>query len=361
MLKILYDYQIFTCQRVGGISRYFVELMSNLPEEFKTRQTALLTDNVYLKEYLSSNESKSFSISNFKGKGRIYTWLNKFNTMKMLKFSQYDIFHPTYYNPYFLKMNKRPYVITVYDMIHEKFADMFTATDPTREYKRKTILGADKIIAISNQTKNDLIELYGIEESKISVVYLGHSVDTNEISVINGLPKNYILFVGVRHKYKNFMRFIQSFAVLTTKYSDLHLVCTGHSFTKEEQEVIHQLHLTDKVHQYFVSDAQLNYLYQNAKCFVFPSLYEGFGIPILEAFASSCPIALSDTSCFPEIAQEGGCYFNPYDIDSMSDAISKLIFDTEYREKQIENGLKVLKQFSWKKMAIETAAIYKSI
>lgn len=278
-----------------------------------------------------------------------------------LKSSKYDIFHPTYYNPYFLNKNKRPYVITVYDMIHEKFSDLYSKTDLTKEFKRKTILDATKIIAISNQTKKDIIELYGVNEEKISVVYLGHSINKELVEKVNNLPENYILYIGSRVSYKNFNRFIQAFAILAKKYAGLHLVCTGNNFNNEEQETFNRLGLADKVHRIFATDAQLNYLYQNAMCFVYPSLYEGFGIPILEAFASSCPLALSNTSCFPEIAQEGGCYFDPYSIDSMVDTISKLIDNTEYREKQIQDGLNVLKQYSWKKMALETAQIYKSI
>ena len=119
--------------------------------------------------------------------------------------------------------------------------------------------------------------------------------------------------------------------------------------------------MSKKVFHLFVSDAQLTYLYLKAECFVFPSVYEGFGIPVLEAFAAGCPIALSNASCFPEVAQSGGCYFDPYDIDSMVHSISMLLSDGSYREHQIANGYNVLKQYSWERMGKETAAIYKSI
>lgn len=361
-MKILYDYQTFLMQRFGGISRYFVELMNNLPSDFQVDQTTLFTDNVYLIGQKKENHRFfPITLKDFKGKKRFYSIMDKLNTYRCLYTGNYTVFHPTYYDPYFMSAVKKPYVITVYDMIHERFSEMFPKTDRTKEFKRKTILGAEQIIAISNQTKKDLMELYGIDEKKISVVYLGHSVNVTDISPVEGLPKNYILFVGVRQGYKNFERFIQAFSILSGKDSDLHLVCTGHGFTKEEQSMISRLHLEGKVHQFYVSDSQLNYLYQNAQCFVYPSLYEGFGIPILESFASGCPIALSETSCFPEIAQNGGCYFDPYNTDSMVAAISKLIYDTEYRKKQIVNGAEVLHQFSWQKMGMETAEVYKKI
>lgn len=361
-MKILYDHQIFTWQRIGGISRYFVELTNNLPSEFVAKQSTLLTDNIYLSEN-SRSRNRTCSLlpgKSFRGKGKMYTLVNKTNTFRLLSTSNFDVFHPTYYDPYFLQYNKKPYVITVYDMIHEKFADMFSANDPTSEYKKKTVLNADKVIAISKQTKQDLIELYGMDDEKIDVVYLGHSVDINSISEVEDLPSNYILYVGDRGGYKNFGTFLKAFAILTHDNPILSLVCTGKNFTAEEQALIASLHLSERVFRFFVSDSQLTYLYRKARCFIFPSLYEGFGIPILESFAAGCPIALSNTSCFPEIAQEGGIYFDPYNVDSMVHALSTLLNDDIRREEQIARGYEVLKQYSWKKMAEETADVYRS-
>lgn len=354
-MNILYDHQIFSTQKIGGISRYFVELMCNLPVEFVTKQSAVLTDNVYLQDM-----QRKHSFNDFKGKVRMYSFVNKLNTARLLQLSDYDIFHPTYYNPYFLQQIKKPYVLTVYDMIHEKYPDLFPG-DRTAEFKKKAVQNAARVIAISNQTKQDLIELYGMDEQKIDVVYLGQSTNVNKAEEVNGLPSSFLLYVGGRYGYKNFDTFLKAFAVLAEQYPDLFLVCTGGKFTTEEQKKIASLHLSKKVFHLFVSDAQLTYLYLKAECFVFPSVYEGFGIPVLEAFAAGCPIALSNASCFPEVAQSGGCYFDPYDIDSMVHSISRLLSDGSYREHQIANGYNVLKQYSWERMGKETAAIYKNI
>lgn len=354
-MNILYDHQIFSTQKIGGISRYFVELMCNLPAEFVTKQSAVLTDNIYLQDMQGKH-----SFNDFKGKNRMYSFVNKLNTVRLLQLSDYDVFHPTYYNPYFLQQIRKPYVLTVYDMIHEKYPDLFP-NDRTAEFKKKTVQNAAKVIAISNQTKQDLIELYGMDEQKIDVVYLGQSTNVNKVEEVNGLPSSFLLYVGGRYGYKNFDTFLKAFAVLAEQCPDLFLVCTGGKFTTEEQKKIVSLHLSKKVLHLFVSDAQLTYLYLKAECFVFPSVYEGFGIPVLEAFAAGCPIALSNASCFPEVAQSGGCYFDPYDIDSMVHSISMLLSDGSYREHQIANGYNVLKQYSWERMGKETAAIYKSI
>lgn len=367
-MNILYDHQIFSAQKIGGISRYFVELIRNLPAEFITRQSAILTDNIYLQDMQKSNslngfyeKKRMYSLvkNNFKGKHRMYSLVNKLNTIRLLSSSDYDVFHPTYYNPYFLRQNKKPYVLTVHDMIHEKYPTLFL--DRTAEFKKKIVQNAAKVIAISNHTKQDLIELYGIDERKIDVVYLGQSIDVNKAEEVKNLPSSYLLYVGGRSSYKNFDTFLKAFAVLAEQYPDLFLICTGGKFTIEEQQKIASLHLSKKVSCLFVSDAQLAYLYLKAKCFVFPSVYEGFGIPILEAFAAGCSIALSNTSCFPEVAQSGGCYFDPYNVDSMVHSISMLLSDESYHKHQIAEGYNVLKQYSWERMGKEIAAIYRSI
>ena len=143
--------------------------------------------------------------------------------------------------------------------------------------------------------------------------------------------------------------------------SEIKLVCTGSDFKADEQDLIRSLGVEKSVSRYFVTDTQLTYLYQKAMCFVYPSLYEGFGIPILEAFAAGCPLVLSDTSCFPEIAREGGLYFDPYEVDSMADSLTKIIEDSDLRKEMVARGAEVLKNYSWDRMAVETADVYKSI
>ncbi len=124
---------------------------------------------------------------------------------------------------------------------------------------------------------------------------------------------------------------------------------------------IASLRLENAVYRYFVSDAQLDYLYNKALCFVFPSLYEGFGIPILESFAARCPIALSNTSCFPEIARDGGVYFDPYDEDSVYETLMKLTDDSSLRGELVAKGSSILQNYSWDKMAAATAEVYRSV
>ena len=172
-LKILYDSYIFNYQRYGGISRYFVDLMENLPSDFLFEENVKFTDNVYLKS--SSQFKKVITLPVNRGKSKVQTALNKPFDIFALQRGKYDLFHPTYYSSYFLKYLKSPYVITVHDMIHEKFS----SDDGTITQKKKSILEANRIIAVSHNTKRDLIDIYGISPEKIDVVYHGYSFNAN--------------------------------------------------------------------------------------------------------------------------------------------------------------------------------------
>ena len=362
-MKILFDHQIFTSQKYGGISRYFFELIKNI-DNIEVENATLFSYNHYL---ISDNSKKCISFFpkiNFRGKQRSLLFLN--NTFSKLKIinGNFDIFHPTYYDPYFLKyLNGKPFVLTVYDMIHEKFDETFPQDDKTSYYKKILVNKAVKIIAISENTKKDLIDLFGVEKSKIEVVYLGNSMLlNNDVNIDFNFPKNFILFVGIRKGYKNFDRFIKSIAKLLHENVDLLVVCvSGGKFNNEELELFEKLNIQRSVLQYDLEDNQLAQFYARALVFVFPSLYEGFGIPVLESFACSCPLICSNTSSLPEIAADGAEYFDPYSQKSIYTNVKKVLESLELRNTLIKNGNERLKYFSWEKTAQQTKKIYESI
>lgn len=353
VMVILYDHQVFSWQKVGGISRYFVELIKNLPYGFFNKNSILYSDNAYIDEI----NLRHFTMPSFKGKERIYEYANRMSSILTITTSKFDIFHPTYYNPYFLKYLKKPYVITVHDMIHEKFVDILK-DKKTIKNKKHTIENASKIIAVSENTKKDIMDIYGIDGKRISVVYHGYSFNKKTIVPIRNLPSKYILYVGARKGYKNFFRFLEAFSLINKVHNDIILICTGNRFDDEEQRILSRYGLRDKVQSSYVTDGELAYLYQNALCFVYPSLYEGFGIPILEAFAAKCPLALSNTSCFPEIAKDAGAYFNPYDYSSIAHTILNIIENKEYRSNLIQKGTSIVSNYSWAETGYQTARIY---
>lgn len=364
-MNILYDHQIFSSQKYGGISRYFYELM----REFQTMEdihvdiSIRVSNNHYIADQKYFTHWNFFPKNEFRGKHRLMNIPNKFESVLKLKQKKFDIFHPTYYEPYFLKyLGKKPFVLTVHDMIHEKFSEMFSPNDKTSKQKRVLVENAIKIITVSQSTKRDLIELFGTDESKIEVIYHGNSMfPKTDDNIHLELPKKYLLFVGTRGGYKNFERFIKSVSRLLEEDEDFFVVCVGSGKFGSEMQLFSGLRIAKQVIHYGVNDESLAYLYKNALAFVFPSLYEGFGIPILESFACGCPVVCSHTSSLPEVAENAACYFDPYSEESMLNAILRVLEDSSFREDLIAKGYAQLKKFSWKQTAEQTKKVYESV
>ena len=176
------------------------------------------------------------------------------------------------------------------------------------------------------------------------------------------MPEKYILFVGNRASYKNFDNFSKALIPLFKINKKLNAVCAGGGeFSDKEINFFKTFNITDKFRQYSVNDSDMTLLYKNALVFVFPSLYEGFGLPILEAFNCGCPVAASNRGSLPEIAGNAAAYFNPEDISSITDAINNIIADDGTKEKMKKNGFEQLKKFSWEKTAEKTLDVYNSI
>jgi len=364
-MKVLYDHQIFCSQVYGGISRYFYELIRSLPLYRVSVDVALkYSNNLYIKNLSFIKPKTFFEKYNFRGKYRLLKFLNTSVSLKKLRDKDFDIFHPTYYEPYFLRLiGNKPFVVTVHDMIHEKFPQFFPKKDVTSKNKHILCTEAKKIIAVSNNTKRDIIEVFGIPEKKIEVVYHGSSLtESQQVELLKILPRKYILFVGSRTGYKNFNNFVISVKEILKKYKDIHVICAGGGkFRDDEKNLLSKLKIENRFYQIDVNDNLLASLYKNALFFVFPSLYEGFGIPILESFANSCPLVCSSTSSFPEIAGNAALYFDPLDIDSMRFAFQEAIENREKMLKLVEKGKERLKNFSWQKTVEEHLRIYSEV
>lgn len=365
-MKILFDHQVFTFQKYGGISRYFYELVKKFHKKpgIEDEISLVISDNYYLSDNQYVKLFSFFSKKRFKGRGKLAILFNRLNTIYNIKKQKFDIFHPTYYNPYFLKyLNSIPYVITVHDMIHEKYSDMFPITDRTSEQKELTIKNAHKIIAVSENTKKDIIDIYGISEEKISIVYHGNSmVMPRDITLPKMFPSQYILFVGDRERYKNFKLFFEAITPILQNDNELNLICIGGGqFNNIEIEIFNKYELRSQVNQYNVNDSELSIIYANAKIFVFPSLYEGFGIPILEAFSCKCPVVCSNTSAFPEVAKDAAMYFDPKDKKSIYNAVVRTLENENLREDLVKKGSHRVQAFSWEKAAKQTMHIYKEV
>lgn len=365
-MKILFDHQTFSLQEYGGISRIYAELLmgSHSHPEVETSVSILISNNEYLGQLKKVSYVSFLKNTTWKYKISLMMKLNKLATILNLHLRDFDVFHPTYYDSYFLKHLKgRPFVVTFLDMIHEKFGHIYPelANDLITNNGKKLLLqSANKIIAISRSTKNDIVDIYGIDPGKIEVIYLGSSMPKAIAGVPRIIRNNYILFVGNRGRYKNCSFFLESIANLL---SGLHVVCAGGGpFTEGEIGEIEKWNLQGKVHyEPIINDACLANLYSNALCFVFPSLYEGFGIPVLEAFSCGCPCILSDRSSLPEVGGDAAIYFNPENSISINKAVSTLIEDNELRENLVQKGYERMKQFSWDRARDQTYKLYASL
>ena len=366
-MKVFFDHQIFTEQTHGGISRYFFELM----DEFESHDEKLISSTIFSNnEYLRFSNKRSsipfFPNTHFKGKIRLMNGVNRWNSERILRNGNYDVFHPTFYDRYFLKMlGSKPFVLTVHDLINEKFISKYDylkkELDITNS-KRELILRANHLIAISESTKNDIIDYYKVDKSKISVVHHGFSFPINEEITDPILNFKYVLFVGKRIMYKNFLFTIETVSDLLIK-NDLKFVCFGGgAFTSQEISSISTLGLVGRI--LFVDkvdDNTLSNLYRHALFFVFPSLYEGFGLPLLEAFSSYCPVLSSDAGSLKEIGGNAAVYFDPTNKESLYSRFLEMIESEETRSNAAMKGNLRLRDFSWEKTFSETINVYNSV
>lgn len=369
-MKIILDSQAFNYQKYGGVSRYYTEIFSELQ---KNKSIAIdtpwfFTKNIYYKESILFNnkqKKKTFWLGLLSNLGisirKKSRKLNFSETKKALLENNFDVFIPTYYDPYFLELiDKKPFVLTVYDMIHELFPQYFSDGEKMKENKLLLIEKATRIIAVSQNTKKDILKLYPhIDASKIDVIYHGTSIKTTENKNID-LPSHYILYVGSRENYKNFIFLLESAKELLKKDSNLHLVCAGGGeFSKEEKELLKSLELENQIIQKDFEESELGQFYKKSKCFVFPSIYEGFGIPVLESMASGCPVVLGNHSSFPEVAENAGVYFKMNDKEDLKNKIEELLENEALRNEFIAKGLEQVKKFTWENAAEQCLEVYK--
>jgi glycosyltransferase involved in cell wall biosynthesis len=372
-MKILYDHTVFQFQRYGGVSRYFYELVTRLST--KEDVDISLFQGFHINEYALSEHKQNFdSYWGYKWKCKkpvakyiahiLFAIPNKILFDIYMRLSDVNIYHPTYYMKGLKQNRKVPTVITVYDMIHELYPDQFIDSWFVIKAKKRAISIANVIIAISENTKRDLIKIYDVPESKIKVVYLASSLQSSNPMTIDelkegyGLKRPYILYVGDRRTYKNFKILLNSY--IDHFSDDFDLICFGGGGFKTDELKNIDNSINNSIIQLSGSDDLLASLYKHAFCFVYPSFYEGFGIPPLEAMSVGCPVIASNASSIPEVVGDAAILFDPHSKDELVDAIRSL-YDESKRNDFIKHGFEQEKKFSWDKMANETLDIYKNI
>jgi glycosyltransferase involved in cell wall biosynthesis len=281
--------------------------------------------------------------------------------------NSFDVVHPTYYSLLTRQeINKcrYPIVVTVHDTIHEIFGERLDRSGQEVENKRKAISAAQAIICISENTKKDLLERYPFAEKKVTVTHLASEIDaslSHGFEPVSSRP--YYLYVGSRDAiYKNFDGLLLAFAKAVSIRPDIALCVVGSPFSETEKKLIAELKLSDRIEHYrYISDRHLAKLYRCSVALVYPSLYEGFGIPPLEAMSCGTVVVASDCSSIPEVVGEAGILFNPQSTGDLADILLSLLDNPIERDRLIAQGHQRAQSFSWDKTVAQTLDVYRSV
>jgi glycosyltransferase involved in cell wall biosynthesis len=360
-MRILYTHDIFTRQRVGGISRYYVELIRHLAEgPAEIQVPAGLHANEHLRELeghpslLGQYQSRSKPI-------RLYGQLrNRVKLSSRAKADPPHIAHHTYYS-WTRPLKSARLVVTVHDLIPERFPREFGwKAGLLSAAKLRSCLVADRILAISETTKNDLVQHYAIPPEKIDVTWLGNSL-AKLIDHKTAPPQEapYLFYVGARGGYKNCKRLWEAYARSLRLKHNFHLVCFGGGdWTAAERRLLEEFKIAPLVHQVSGDDRLLARYYRHAAAFVCPSLYEGFGIPLVEAMGFGCPIITSFGGALPEIAGPAAAYFDPRDTEMLAATLENVLFSDSLQTRLKSEMKRRESKFRWEETARQTMEAY---
>ena len=366
-MRIAFDEQVFLLQEYGGISRYLCSLV----REFSARSEVQAC--VFAPLHFNRNlESLEQSLCSGRRLPRLHPKLNRLVMMAGKALARREIsrfkphiVHETYFSEDDFRPNSARRVLTVYDLIHERYPDLFINSAGTTRPKKAAANRADHVICISESTRRDVVAYCGVPEERTSVVYLGVDVDfLQALTPIRQFhPRPFLLYVGARGGYKNFERLVRAFALSERLRREFDLLCFGGGpLAAFEHELAVASGLRpDQVTQMGGEDEILAALYQQAEAFVYPSLYEGFGIPPLEAMAVGCPVICSNSSSLPEVVGEAAETFDPLNEESMLAAMENVLGSPSRRNTLIEAGWARYPLFTWENCARETEDIYRKL
>jgi glycosyltransferase involved in cell wall biosynthesis len=363
-MRIAYDYQAFAFTPYGGGSRYLYEVSKKIMES--TAAEVKIVAGLYANKYIQQSKPGMVvgqSIEHLQDLLGITTAIN-FNWSKWwLKNYRPDVVHETYYSRNSVAPASCPVVLTVHDMIHEKFGSWLNAGEAeVLQRKKISIERADRLICVSHNTKQDLLELMDIDPAKVTVVHHGCSLTVQQSAGPAPLDTPYLLYVGPRGYYKNFPTLLRAYAEQPSLHKNFKLVCFGsNGFSLAEQREIRRLGVGDRLLHLRGEDRLLADLYGHAAAFVYPSLYEGFGIPPIEAMLLGCPVVCANAGSIPEVVGDAGRYFDPASSEDLAAAILAVVKDQSLAEQLVAAGRQRAQLFSWDKCAAETYAVYQKL
>lgn len=367
-MKIGIDARLYGFQN-KGIGRYIQKLIEYLERIDQKNQYVIFLVKKNWEDYQPKNSNFKKVLADYK------TYGLKEQIFMPLKIWQerLDIIHFPHFN---VPICVKNFIVTIHDLATTRFSNLKATTLNFFLYKIKhlayrliiwlAIKRAKKIITVSEFSKKEIIKYFKIKPEKITVTYeaADRFLITEQSKIY--IPKPYLLYVGAAYPHKNLENLLKAFRILLNdlKSSDtqnLKLVLVGKEdfFYQRLKKKTEELSLRERtIFLGYLDDQGLVQIYQNAFIYVFPSYYEGFGLPALEALSQGVPVVASRTGSLPEILDQAALYFNPHDIKDMAQIIGKVINDKNLREDLIKKGFKQVKKFNWQKCAEETLKVY---
>ena len=360
-MKIVIDVRCIT-GRMHGIGRHAVNIINCLAQIDRENKYLVLIRKQAIENF--KNLPDNFKIKTVDIKP--YTIAEQIMLPLILKKEDFDVYYtPNYTAPLFLN---KPVIFTIHDLIHMLYPHDYTFFHRIyyRVVVKKLAKKCYKVLVVSNSTKSDVIRLLEVPSDKIIVNYNGvderfspgdRKKSLEYVFQRFGLNRKFILWVGNEKPHKNLKNTIEAFKIVSNSISDLHLLVIGAPEQKYQTESI-----DEKVHFLKISsDDDLVALYRSAEALVVPSLYEGFCLPVLEAFACGCPVLTSDRASVPEIAGDSAIFVNPEKPGEIAEAIGSIITNPSLKESLKRKGIERAKQFLWKISAEKLLGIFENI
>lgn len=384
-----------------GLGRYTQEIVDRVIEKSKSRAKLDLSFVIFLSpENFDEVQFEDERVLKVKLPFRWYSIKEQLLFPFYIKKYRLDLIHFPHFNIPFFCPTK--FIVTIHDLILTRFPTMRATTKNKFIYNlknlayrlvlRRAIYNSLKIITISEFTKKDILSLFKVVPEKIILIYEGAAnlelAKDNifvkkqelekfaqvkdpkaEISPVEinypqfNFPDKFLLYVGSAYPHKNLERLLKVFTILEEEASDISLVLVGKSDffyerLKKEPLAVDLIKVQRVIFAGYVSDVELSSLYSKALAFIFPSLYEGFGLPPLEAMSKSCPVLSSNHSCLPEILEDSALYFNPEDLNDIVDKIKMISQDESLRINLVQKGMRQVKKYSWDTCAEKTLQVY---
>jgi glycosyltransferase involved in cell wall biosynthesis len=357
MITVAFDPQIFLLQRQGGISRYFAELIRQFRDHPELGINPVLISNSVINLH-ALNTLSDLSLQSPKGK--LQPWRELCASLTQTSNSStWDIVHHTYYiGPFLLKYNGSIKVSTLHDMIPESEFKQRYRPNPHLQ-KSNYMKNSDLIISVSQATLDAAIAHYKFDiATKAQVIHHGvnSSGSLEQKNKMGYCSAPYVLYVGKRNGYKDARTLLQAFSEIQSSH-ELILVGGG-PMTEDEKDLVADLQLDGKVKQVNVHDLELTTLYANASALVITSLLEGFGLTVLEAMSTGCPVISANTSSLPEVGGNAALYFQPGNVSELSRALKQVLLSSEIRASMAINGIRRAEELSWHRCAKATASAY---